>query len=104
MLLAYKNNLTPNNLFLNAFDELFKPDGARINHYYREDDKSFIVYVDLPEVKKEDVVIDREGNYLMISANRHYFDGTNKKYETSFRISNSSEIADISGELKDGVL
>ncbi len=103
----------------NLFDRFFYPLSRLENQSPRvdigEDDKSFVIEVDLPGAKKEDVSVTVEDNFLTISSEikkddkvlagpnirEERFEG---KYNRSFIIPDMVNIDGINSKLTDGVL
>jgi HSP20 family protein len=80
-----------------------------------EDDKEFLVMVELPEMKKEDVKVTVENGMLRISGERKAEkEEKNKKYHRiersygsflrAFTLPNTADGAKINADYKDGVL
>jgi len=80
-----------------------------------EDEKEFVVKVDLPEVKKEDVKVTVEGDVLTITGERKFEkEEKDKKYHRiersygnflrSFTLPVGAEGTTVRAEFKDGVL
>ncbi len=84
------------------------------NHRIEEDDKSYIIEMDMPGVKKEDLEIGIKENILSISAKRKKIikseNGDEKEevissYDQSFNISTKGiDVENIEANLTDGVL
>ena len=103
----------------NLFDRFFYPFSRLENQSPRvdigEDDKSFVIEVDLPGAKKEDVSVTVEDNFLTISSEikkddkalagpnirEERFEG---KYNRSFIIPDMVNIDGINSKLTDGIL
>jgi len=119
---------TPNrsmfNLANDVFDNFFRTEslmGRSRESWYptvdiEETDNNYIVTLELPGMKKEDVKISFQDDILSVSGekkieneekdngNYHYFERRFGKFERSFRI-NSDIISDkIEATMKDGVL
>ena len=110
------NNLTTNHYFNDYFDLLdnhFLKEGTFMKTDIYEKGGYYIVDVDLPGVKKENISINYENGYLIISASiktevndittyirREKFSGEVKR---SFYIGEKKD-TDIKAELKDGIL
>ena len=80
-----------------------------------EDDKEYLVKVELPEVQKEDVKVTVENGTLVISGERkaekeqkgrrfHRVERYYGRFERSFSIPDDAEAAEVRAEFKDGVL
>ena len=80
-----------------------------------EDEKEFIVKVELPEVKKDDVKVTVEHDTLTIRGERkaekeeknrkfHRVERYYGRFERSFSIPDDAEAAKVNAEFKDGVL
>ena len=80
-----------------------------------EDDKEYLIKVELPEVKKEDVKVTAENGTLTIMGERRYEkEDKNKKYHRveraygsfgrSFSFPDDASPGKVSAEFKDGVL
>ena len=80
-----------------------------------EDDKEYLIKVELPEVQKDDVKITVESGTLTISGERkadkeqkarrfHRVERFYGRFERSFSIPDDAEAGDVKAEFKDGVL
>src|SRR5512135_252864 len=80
-----------------------------------EDEKEYLIKVELPEVQKEDVKVTVESGTLMISGERkaekeqkgrrfHRVERFYGRFERSFSIPDDAEASDVKAEFKDGVL
>ena len=99
-----------------AFDEAYKNnENRKLSHYnIEEDDKNYMIEIDMPGVRKEDLEIGIKDNILSISAKRKRTvkseNGDSKdevvsSYEQSFNISTKGiDIENISANLNNGVL
>ncbi len=83
----------------------------------REDDKAYLIEVDLPGIKKEDIKvnIDQENNTLTISGERKFKDEIKKedyykiessygKFMRTFSLPDNINIDDIGAKTEDGIL
>ena len=98
-------------------DDFFAPFNSIENSFrvdLKESDKDYVICADLPGVKKEDIEIRLESDYLTISAKRNEETETKEdnylrrerrygEFNRSFHIANVSE-DNIDAEFKDGVL
>mgnify|MGYP000854136736 CR=1 FL=1 len=80
-----------------------------------EDDKEYLLKVELPEVQKDDVKVTVEGGTLTISGERkaekeekgrkfHRVERYYGRFERSFSIPDDAEADNVKAEFKDGVL
>lgn len=80
-----------------------------------EDDKEYLIKVELPEVNKDDVKVTVEGGTLTISGERkaekeekgrkfHRIERYYGRFERSFTIPDDAEPDNVKAEFKDGVL
>ena len=80
-----------------------------------EDDKEYLIKVELPEVQKDDVKVTVESGTLTISGERkaekeqkgrkfHRVERYYGRFERSFSIPDDAEADDVKAEFKDGVL
>jgi HSP20 family protein len=80
-----------------------------------EDDKEYLIKVELPEVQKEDVKVTVEGGTLTISGERkaetetkgrkfHRMERYYGRFERSFSVPDDAEPDNVKAEFKDGVL
>jgi len=80
-----------------------------------EDDKEYLIKVELPEVQKDDVKVTVESDTLTISGERkaekeqkgrkfHRVERYYGRFERSFSIPDDAEADDVKAEFKDGVL
>jgi HSP20 family protein len=80
-----------------------------------EDDKEYLIKVELPEVHKDDVKVTVEGGTLTISGERkgekeekgrkfHRVERYYGRFERSFTIPDDAEADNVKAEFKDGVL
>ncbi len=80
-----------------------------------EDDKEYLLKVELPEVRKEDVKVTVEGGTLTISGERkgehaekgrrfHRVERYYGRFERSFTFPDDAEANQVKAEFKDGVL
>ncbi len=80
-----------------------------------EDDKEYLIKVELPEVQKEDVKVTVENGTLAISGERkaekeqkgrkfHRVERYYGRFERSFSIPDDAEADNVKAEFKDGVL
>lgn len=80
-----------------------------------EDDKEYLIKVELPEVQKDDVKVTTEGGTLTISGERkseseekgrkfHRMERYYGRFERSFSIPDDAEPDNVKAEFKDGVL
>ncbi len=81
----------------------------------REDDKAYVIEIDLPGIKKEDIEITTEDNVLTISGERKYTDEVKEedyykiesaygKFSRSFTLPEKVDADKITAESKNGVL
>ena len=80
-----------------------------------EDEKEYLIKVELPEVQKDDVKVTVESGTLTISGERkaekeqkgrkfHRVERLYGRFERSFSITEDAEAGDVKAEFKDGVL
>lgn len=80
-----------------------------------EDDKEYLIKVELPEVQKDDVKVTVESGTLTISGERkaekeqkgrrfHRMERYYGRFERSFSVPDDAEADDVKAEFKDGVL
>jgi len=80
-----------------------------------EDDKAYVIEIDLPGIKKEDIEITTEDNVLTISGERKYKDEVKEgdyykiesaygKFSRSFTLPEKVDADKITAESKNGVL
>ena len=80
-----------------------------------EDDKEYLIKVELPEVRKEDVKVTVEGGTLTITGERkaekeekgrrfHRVERYHGRFERSFSLPDDAESDHVKAEFKDGVL
>jgi HSP20 family protein len=80
-----------------------------------EDDKEYLIKVELPEVNKDDVKVTVEGDTLTISGERkaekeekgrkfHRVERYYGRFERSFTIPDDADADNVKAEFKDGVL
>jgi HSP20 family protein len=80
-----------------------------------EDEKEYLLKVELPEVQKDDVKVTVEGGTLTISGERkvekeqkgrkfHRVERFYGRFERNFSIPEDAEAGDVKAEFKDGVL
>ncbi len=80
-----------------------------------EDDKEYLIKVELPEVQKDDVKVTVESGTLTISGERkaekeqkgrkfHRVERLYGRFERSFSIPEDAEAGEVKAEFKDGVL
>lgn len=80
-----------------------------------EDEKEYLIKVELPEVQKDDVKVTVEGGTLTISGERkaekeekgrrlHRLERFYGRFERSFTIPDDAEADNVKAEFKDGVL
>ena len=81
----------------------------------REDDNAYVIELDLPGIKKEDIEITTEDNVLTVSGERKYKEELKEedyykiesrygKFSRSFTLPEKVDIEKIHAEAKDGVL
>ncbi|KAK8801182.1 hypothetical protein WA158_001952 [Blastocystis sp. Blastoise] len=81
----------------------------------REYDNYYMLLVDLPGMSKEDVIMEIEDNFLIVSCNRPekdsgpeykvmYTERATGNFERKFEIMNDIQVDGISGDYKNGVL
>lgn len=123
-----KNQLEPRregrsrNLFdlMNAFDDLFSgfsnaPSQAlsRMMTDVQEDDKCFVLSLDMPGVSKDDIQIRMEGNLLVVSAEKQSeknvqegagYQRQYRRYQQSFNLPNTVKTDQIEASYENGVL
>lgn len=104
--------------FFDAFLDFSFPKGKPVQKCMHtditENDKSYLLAVDLPGFKKEDVKIDLENGYLSIEATRQTEPSEDSKFirrerfyqscKRSFFVGDLVKPEDISANLEDGVL
>lgn len=105
----YYNRLM--NLFDNAFSETGNDRILRTDIF--EEEENFKYVVDIPGIKKEDVSLSLDHNYLIIEVKRETpfkeeslirGEKVYGTYTRSFYVGNQTVREDISAEVKDGVL
>lgn len=105
----YYNRLM--NLFDNAFSETGNDRILRTDIFEEEEDFKYVV--DIPGIKKEDVSLSLDHNYLIIEVKREApfkeeslirGEKVYGTYTRSFYVGNQTVSEDISAEVKDGVL
>ena len=80
-----------------------------------EDEREYLIKVELPEVKREEVKVTVEGGTLTIAGERkaekeekgrkfHRVERYYGRFERSFSIPDDAEAANVKAEFKDGVL
>ena len=99
--------------FDNALDDLFEDEGAKMKCDIYEKDNKYVIEIDLPGLKKENIKINYENGYLTINANQDILKQTNDNYirrerlygeiRRSFFIGNKKE-SDIKALYKEGIL
>lgn len=107
-----------NNIFENFFpDDMFSPVVFKNNNFnvdVKEDENQYTVEADLPGIKKEDITLEYQNNYLTISAKRNNVteDKTSNyvkkersygEFKRTFYIDNVDENS-VDASFKDGVL
>ncbi|MCD2346865.1 heat shock protein Hsp18 [Clostridium guangxiense] len=107
-----------NNIFENFFpDDMFAPVVFKNNNFnvdVKEDENQYTVEADLPGIKKEDITLEYQNNYLTISAKRNNVteDKTSNyvkkersygEFKRTFYIDNVDENS-VDASFKDGVL
>lgn len=122
-LVPFRKNNDERALFKNDFfndffgDDFFTPalfNGGSFKVDLKEDDASYTVEADLPGVKKEDIALDYDNNYLTISAKRDETIEDNKdnyvrkekyygEFRRSFYVDNVDE-NNVNASFTDGVL
>lgn len=122
-LVPFRKNNNERALFKNDFfndffgDDFFSPalfNGGSFNVDLKEDVTSYTVEADLPGVKKEDIALDYDNNYLTISAKRDETIEDNKdnyvrkekyygEFRRSFYVDNVDE-NNVNASFTDGVL
>ena len=104
--------------FDDAFNSLYNSNNEemrKLSHYnIEEDDKQYVIEMDMPGVKKEDLEMGIKENILSISAKRKKITKTENgeskeevisKYEQSFNISTKGiDVENIEANLNSGVL
>jgi HSP20 family protein len=81
----------------------------------REEENAYVIELDVPGIKKEDIEITTEDNILTISGERKYNDGVNEddyykiesvygKFARSFTLPEKVDVENINATTKDGVL
>lgn len=81
----------------------------------REGEFAYHIDIDLPGVKKEDIVVDVEDNLLKISGERHHKEETKEedyykletsfgKFQRNFTLPDNVDVENIDASSKDGVL
>ncbi|MDR2982394.1 MAG: Hsp20/alpha crystallin family protein [Puniceicoccales bacterium] len=89
----------------NAFGKTSDATIPALNAY--EDNESYLVHIELPGVKKEDVKIELEGSELTVQASRKLGKDADEgaiQYSRSLTLPESIRNDAVSAELKDGVL
>jgi HSP20 family protein len=80
-----------------------------------EDDKEYLIKVELPEIRKEDVKVTVEGGTLTISGERkaekeekglkfHRLERTYGSFERSFTVPDDADDSKVNADFKDGIL
>ncbi len=106
------------NAILNSIEGV--EEDASINDFVpavntREDEKAYVIEIDLPGIKKEDIEITTEDNVLTISGERKYKDEVKEddyykiesaygKFSRSFTLPEKVDADKITAESKNGVL
>lgn len=96
-------------------DELFARDiPSSLNDMAVEIDNAYVIYIEVPGVKREDITMDVDGNYLKIKAvKKNPFEKASKvilnsrsfrQFSKTYVIGDAIDKEAISAELKDGVL
>ena len=109
------NLILQNNGFERFFDSFSRFEHRSPNVDIGEDEKSFVLKVDLPGVKKEDVSVTVEDDFLTISSEINKEDKQSEdlniyeerfqgRYNRSFKIPNTINTDGINSRLEDGVL
>jgi len=84
---------------LNDFDHLFKSTSS--NYFMDEDEKKYLLYLDMPGVKKEDLKIEvKDSNLVILGESKE----RSRKYNRVFNLPNFADIDNIEADLVDGVL
>jgi HSP20 family protein len=109
------NLILQDNFFDRFFDSFPRLESRRPNVDIGEDEKSFVLKVDLPGAKKENVSVKVENDFLTISSEIKKEDKLSKgsniyeerfqgRYDRSFKIPNTINVDGIDSRLEDGVL
>ncbi|HHT67454.1 MAG TPA: Hsp20/alpha crystallin family protein [Erysipelotrichaceae bacterium] len=108
----YITNYDP--FFDNFFSDEKKYSSNMMRTDIRELDKSYVMEIELPKVKKEDTKISLKDGYLTISATYNNEEQKEGKYlhrerrygecSRSYYVGSDVKIKDVSAKLKDGVL
>ena len=85
----------------NEFDSFFKPVTA--DYFLDEDEKSYLLSLDLPGIKKSDLQIETNEGMLTIKAESRNKEKS-RRYHRVFRIPETVKVEEIDAELNDGVL
>ncbi|HUU88580.1 MAG TPA: Hsp20/alpha crystallin family protein [Candidatus Glassbacteria bacterium] len=90
---------TRHSLLNNFFDYDYATDGVA---YQKKDDK-LVVFVDVPGVKKEDLIVESINNTIRIETDRKLGISQGKSTK-AFSINNRYDLSSLEGALEDGVL
>ena len=110
-------------VFYKAWNPLFNTVGRELgdNHAFLpssdivEDDKQWLLNIDLPGVQQKDVTVDVEGDHLVIKARREtkkdikegryrHIERQSGNYQRYFTLPADTNSEDINATMKDGVL
>ena len=101
------------------FDRFFlRANNCSVSHMMKTDIKetkdNYQLFIELPEVKKEDVKVTLEGGYLKVSAtlnheedeedNYIYRERSYGEYSRSYYVGDTVKLEDVAGKLENGVL
>lgn len=83
-----------------VFDDRFRSLSYDVN----EEENGFLISVDMPGLKKEDIKIELKEHSLMISGERKNPSRENYIYQKSFTLPKSADVEKIQAAYEDGVL
>lgn len=89
--------------FDSFFDNSFFNNLKTYSGTYRDTDSGLVVSLDLPGMKKDDISVEVESGYLMVSGKRKWGSET-RAVERSYRLPEGLEAAKITAKYEDGVL
>lgn len=96
-----------NEILLKDFDSLFKPFTMEVNSPWKSKENKYKLSVDLPGLKKEDISLEIEDDFLLISGKREFEteNGSSyKEYKFSTSIPNDLNIELLDANYENGVL
>lgn len=99
--------LFKHDLLLRDFDSLFKPFYLETNSPWKEKDNKYRLSVDLPGLKKENISLEIEDDFILISGKREFENesgSTYKEYKFSASIPNDLNTESVEANYENGVL